>query len=47
MKGDLAKAEERLAALDKICRLPCQEYTGLKKAGQRTRLVSRQATSVG
>jgi len=32
MKGDLAKAEDRLAALDKICRLPCQEYTELKKA---------------
>ncbi len=32
MKGDLAKAEERLAALDKICRLPCAEYTELKKA---------------
>ena len=32
MKGDLAKAEERLAALDKICRLPCEEYTDLKKA---------------
>lgn len=32
MKGDLAKAEERLSALDKICRLPCDEYTELKKA---------------
>jgi len=32
MKGDLPKAEERLAALDKICRLPCAEYTDLKKA---------------
>lgn len=32
MKGDLAKAEERLAALDKACRLPCEEYTDLKKA---------------
>lgn len=32
MKGDLAKAEERLAALDNICRLPCAEYTDLKKA---------------
>jgi Flp pilus assembly protein TadD len=30
--GDLAKAEERLAALDKVCRLPCDEYTDLKKA---------------
>ena len=32
MKGDLAKAEQRLAALDKVCRLPCEEYTDLKKA---------------
>lgn len=32
MKGDLAKAEQRLASLDKACRLPCEEYTDLKKA---------------
>ena len=32
MKGELAKAEERLATLDKVCRLPCEEYTDLKKA---------------
>jgi Flp pilus assembly protein TadD len=32
MKGNLAKAEQRLAALDKACRLPCDEYTELKKA---------------
>src|SRR6267154_306767 len=30
--GDLAKAEERLAALDKACFLPCTEYSDLKKA---------------
>jgi len=35
MKGDLATAEKRLAALDKICRLPCEEYTDLKKAVER------------
>ena len=35
MKGDLATAEKRLAALDKICRLPCEEYTDLKKAIER------------
>src|SRR5256714_14790244 len=34
MKGDLTKAEQRLSALDKICRLPCEEYTDLKKAVQ-------------
>ncbi len=30
--GDLAKAEQRLAALDKACFLPCAEYRDLKKA---------------
>jgi Flp pilus assembly protein TadD len=32
MQGDLAKAEQRLAALDKACFLPCDEYDDLKKA---------------
>jgi tetratricopeptide (TPR) repeat protein len=32
MKGDLPKAESRLATLDKVCRLGCSEYTDLKKA---------------
>jgi Flp pilus assembly protein TadD len=35
MKGDLARAEERLKALDKVCFLPCEEYTQLKKAVER------------
>jgi len=30
--GDLARAEQRLAALDKACFLPCAEYSDLKKA---------------
>jgi tetratricopeptide (TPR) repeat protein len=30
--GDLARAEQRLAALDKACFLPCEEYSELKKA---------------
>lgn len=34
MKGDLAKAEQRLAALDKACFLPCEEHADLKKAIQ-------------
>ena len=33
--GDLPKAKEHLAALDKLCFLPCEEYTDLKKAVQR------------
>jgi tetratricopeptide (TPR) repeat protein len=32
MKGDLAKAEARLAALDKACFLPCEEHKDLKEA---------------
>ena len=34
-KGDLAKAEQRLAALDKACLLGCEQYTDLKKAIER------------
>jgi len=30
--GDIAKAEQRLAALDKACRFGCSEYSDLKKA---------------
>ena len=30
--GDLARAEQRLAALDKACFFPCAEYSDLKKA---------------
>jgi len=29
---DLPKAEQRLATLDKVCTLPCEEYTDLKKS---------------
>lgn len=32
MTNELAKAEQRLAALDKACFLPCNEFTLLKKA---------------
>lgn len=31
MVDDLGKAEEHLAALDKICFLPCEEYRDLKR----------------
>ena len=32
MTGNLPKAEERLATLDKVCFLPCEEHADLKKA---------------
>lgn len=32
MIGDLAKAEQRLGALDKACFLPCEQYSDLKNA---------------
>ncbi len=32
MTGNLPMAEKRLAALDKACFLPCEEYKDLKKA---------------
>ena len=32
MLGDLPRAEQRLAALDKACFLPCEEYADLKNA---------------
>ena len=35
MTGDLGKAEQRLAALDKACFLPCDEHRDLKKAVER------------
>jgi hypothetical protein len=34
LRGDLAKAEQRLASLDKSCMLPCREFTDLKNAVQ-------------
>ena len=32
MMGNLPMAEQRLAALDKACFLPCEEHTDLKRA---------------
>jgi tetratricopeptide (TPR) repeat protein len=32
--GDVAKAREHLATLDKLCFFPCEEYSDLKKAVQ-------------
>lgn len=33
--GDLPKAEDRLAALDKACRFSCEEYRDLKRSVER------------
>ena len=35
MMGQLPRAEQRLAALDKACMMGCEEYTDLKKAVER------------
>jgi Flp pilus assembly protein TadD len=35
INGDLPKAEERLATLDKVCRISCEEYRDLKRAVDR------------
>ena len=32
VRGDLIKAEEHLAALERICLIPCEEYDDLKRA---------------
>jgi tetratricopeptide (TPR) repeat protein len=32
MQGDLAKAEEHLTALERICLIPCDEYDDLRRA---------------
>ena len=43
--GDLARAEQRLAALDKICTLSCSEYRDLKKAIARYKSTGSRAPS--
>jgi len=45
MKGDLATAEKRLAALDKACTFGCQEYTDLKKAIERYKAAGNKYSS--
>jgi len=40
--GDLAKAEEHLAALERICLLPCEEYDDLKEKVVEYRARSRK-----
>ena len=41
LTGNLPKAEERLAALNKICFLPCEEYTDLKSAVERYKVAGK------
>jgi Flp pilus assembly protein TadD len=45
MKGDLATAEKRLAALDKACTFGCEEYTDLKKAIERYKAAGNKYSS--
>jgi len=43
--GDLARAEQRLAALDKACFFGCEEYSDLKKAIAQYKASGSKATS--
>ena len=43
--GDLARAEQRLAALDKACRFGCSEYSDLKKAVAQYKASNRTSSS--
>ena len=45
IKGDLPMAEQRLAALDKVCTLSCPEYRDLKKAIARYKATGSRAPS--
>jgi tetratricopeptide (TPR) repeat protein len=45
MLNNLPKAEQRLAALDKACFLPCEEYTDLKQAVARYKTTGKYVTA--
>jgi opacity protein-like surface antigen len=45
MKGDLPMAEQRLAALDRVCTFSCTEYRDLKKAIERFKAAGNKASS--
>jgi Flp pilus assembly protein TadD len=47
MKGELATAEQRLAALDKVCRSACTEYADLKKAVERYKAAGNRYVTSG
>jgi Flp pilus assembly protein TadD len=40
--GNLAKAQEHLATLERICLVPCEQYDGLRKAIEKYRSRERQ-----
>jgi predicted Zn-dependent protease len=42
VQGDLAKAEEHLTALERICLIPCDEYDDLKRAIARHNKVAKR-----
>jgi tetratricopeptide (TPR) repeat protein len=42
VQGDLAKAEEHLTALERICLIPCDEYDDLKRAIVRYNKVAKR-----
>ena len=44
MRGDLAGAEQKLAALDRICLFGCEEFTDLKQAVQRFKAAGNRYT---
>lgn len=45
MLGNLAKAEEHLAALERICLIPCEQYDGLRKAIEKYRSPEKQVST--
>ena len=44
IRGDLAGAEHKLAALDRVCLFGCEEYTDLKQAVQRFKAAGNRYT---
>ena len=44
MRGDLAGAEQKLAALDRVCLFGCEEFTDLKQAVQRFKAAGNRYT---
>jgi tetratricopeptide (TPR) repeat protein len=47
VRGDLAKAEEYLGALERICLIPCEEYGDLKRAIAEYNKIARYQSASG